>query len=215
MTGVIVFALFAVTIVWLFFYMRMQKGDASVLQLLQQQRYADAVAEADRVMKEPLTPGDSTALHRAEALKLLGNFVEAERAYRDVIRQTPDDAAAIEGLALSITHQRGCEEARTLMSRAIQSFPQIQEFQAIVLAFIELNCGREEEAMRIFEDNRLLVATRFRDDYTDPDPLLAETMFIYGILLERSGNSAEARRCFAKVEQWAPGSIFAEWSAQR
>lgn len=212
MTEAILLLAFAIGILSLYFYMRAQKRDTSVLLLIQQNRYVDAVAEADRLLAAG-SRDDATELHRAEALKLLGNFIEAERAYRRILQRARDDAAAMEGLALSLAHQQqGCEEARALMNHAIQNFPQIQEFQAIVLAYIELRCGRSEEAARIFEDNRLLVQTRFQDDYTDPDPLLAETLYIYGVLLRQTGEAGEAAQCFTRVRQWAPGSIFAEWS---
>jgi len=209
--GIAIFLLVALGIASLYFYMRAQKRETSVLVLLQQHRYAEAVSEADRALSSG-TGDDATRLHRAEALKLIGNFAEAERGFREIVKRTADDAAAIESLALTLAHQRvDCEEARSLMNRAITSYPQIQEFQAISLAYVELRCGKDEEALRIFEDNRLLVATRFQDDYTDPDPLLAETLYIYASLLRRAGENEEAQKCFAAVANWAPGSIFAEW----
>jgi tetratricopeptide (TPR) repeat protein len=159
----------------------------SVQQLIQQGRYSEAVIAA----------GDDW-IHRAEALKLLGRFDEAIAAYRK-----SDDPAAREGIALSLAHlERNLDEAQRLMEEQIALYPQIQEFQALSLAYILLRAGKRDEAMRIFGDNRELLETRFRDDYTDPDPLLAETLFMYA---ELSGD--ETLR--AKAAAWAPGSVWA------
>src|ERR1700736_2967248 len=95
-------------------YMLAQKPPTSVQQLIQQRRYAEAVAAAGG---EPL--------HRAEALKLLGRYEEAIAAYRQ-----SDDPAAREGIALALTHLgRDLDEAKRLMEETIALHPQIQEFQ--------------------------------------------------------------------------------------
>jgi len=175
------------TVVGLLIYMFAQKPVTSVQQLIQQGRYSEAVSAA----------GDDW-IHRAEALKLLGRFDEAIEAYRK-----SDDPAAREGIALSLAHlERNLDEAQRLMEEQIALYPQIQEFQALGLAYILLRAGKRDDALRIFRDNLELLETRFRDDYTDPDPLLAETLFVYA---ELSGD--ETLR--AKAAAWAPGSVWA------
>jgi len=175
------------TVVGLLIYMLAQKPVTSVQQLIQQGRYSEAVIAA----------GDDW-IHRAEALKLLGRFDEAIEAYRK-----SDDPAAREGIALSLAHlERNLDEAQRLMEEQIALYPQIQEFQALSLAYILLRAGKRDDALRIFRDNLELLETRFRDDYTDPDPLLAETLFMYA---ELSGD--ETLR--AKAAAWAPGSVWA------
>src|SRR5205814_5592783 len=140
----------------------------SAQKLIQQHRYAEAAAAAER---DPL--------HRAEALKLLGRFEEAIASYR-----RSDDPAAPEGIALALAHLgRDLDEAARLMEQNIALHPQIQEFQALALAYIFLRAGRRD-ALRIFSDNAELLETRFRDDYTDPDPLLAATLVMYAALAE-------------------------------
>jgi tetratricopeptide (TPR) repeat protein len=185
-------------VVWLLFYMFAQKPVTTVQQLIQQGRYADAVAAA----------GDDW-MHRAEALKLLGRFEEAIEAYRK-----SDDPAAREGIALSLAHlERDLDEAQRLMEEQINLYPQIQEFQALGLAYILLRAGKRDEALRVFGDNVELLETRFRDDYTDRDPLLAETLFMYAELSEAAGDRERASALRGKAAAWAPGSAWSKPSS--
>ena len=181
-------AILVATVVGLLIYMFKQKPATTAQQLIQQGRYEEAVQAA---ANDPL--------HRAEALKLLGRFEAAIDAYRQ-----SDDPAAREGIALSLAHlNRNLDEAQKLMEEQIALYPQIQEFQALGLAYILLRAGKRDDAMRIFRDNVELLETRFRDDYTDPDPLLAETLFMYA---ELSGDASLR----AKAAAWAPGSVWAQ-----
>ena len=180
-------------VVWALVYMLAQKPVTSVQELIQRGAYQEAVAAA----------GDDW-LHRAEALKLLGRFDEAIDAYRK-----SDDAAAPEGVALSLAHLgRDLDEAQRLMEQQIALNPQIQEFQALSLAYILLRAGKVEDALRIFRDNVELLETRFRDDYTDRDPLLAETLFMYAALSQAAGDTQRASALRAKAAAWAPGSVW-------
>ncbi len=175
---------------WLAAYMLAQKAVTNAQQLIQQHRYEDAVSAAT-----------NDPLHRAEALKLLGRFEEAIAAYRQ-----SDDPAAREGIALSLAHLgRDLDEAKRLMEETIALHPQIQEFQALGLAYILLKCGDREDALRIYTDNLELLETRFRDDYTDADPLLAETLVIFAALSEAAGDATRAIALRAKAAAWAPG----------
>jgi tetratricopeptide (TPR) repeat protein len=193
MTFAVLFITVAV-VVWLVVWMLSQKPATSAQQLIQQHRYADAAAAAER---DPL--------HRAEALKLLGRFDEAIASYR-----RSDDPAAQEGIALSLAHLgRDLDEAARMMEQNIALYPQIQEFQALALAYIFLKAGRRDDALRIFRDNAELLETRFRDDYTDPDPLLAETLWMYAALAEASGDTAHAQLLRGRAAAWAPGSVWA------
>jgi len=186
------------SVVGLLLYMRAQKPVTTGQQLIQQARYADAVAAA----------GDDW-LHRAEALKLLGRFEEAIESYR-----RSDDPAAREGIALSLAHlERDLDEAQRLMEEQINLYPQIQEFQALGLAYILLRAGKRDEALRVFGDNVELLETRFRDDYTDRDPLLAETLFMYAELAEAAGDRGRADGLRAKAATWAPGSVWSKPSS--
>jgi tetratricopeptide (TPR) repeat protein len=188
---------------WLVAYMFAQKPVTNVQQLIQQQRYAEAVAEADRLLARK--PTDSaTHLHRAEALKLLGRFDEAIASYGK-----SSDPAAREGIALVLAHQRReFPEALRLMQEQIAQYPQIQEFQQLGLAYIQLRSDDREAALRTFRDNIELLETRFRDDYTDPDPLLAETLYMFGALCEANGDPSAATLLRGRAAAWAPGSWF-------
>jgi tetratricopeptide (TPR) repeat protein len=174
---------------WTAAYMLSQRPITNAQQLLQQRRYEDAVMEANRT-------GDH--LHRAEALKLLGKYEEAIEAY-----QQSDDPSAREGIAVSLAHLgRDLDEARRLMETQIAQHPQIQEFQALVLAFILLRAGDREAALRLYRDNVELLETRFRDDYTDPDPLLSETLYLFSVLAEANNENARAESLARQSQQW-------------
>jgi tetratricopeptide (TPR) repeat protein len=178
---------------WLAAYMLSQKSVTNAQQLIQQNRYEDAV-----------TAAANGPLHRAEALKLLGRFEEAIAAYRQ-----SDDPAAREGIALSLAHLgRNLDEAKRLMEETIALHPQIQEFQALGLAYILLKRGERDDALRVYGDNLELLETRFRDDYTDPDPLLAETLVMFAALSEGAGDAARAKALRARAAEWAPGSVW-------
>ena len=185
---------FLAVVAWLVAYMVSQKPATSAQQMIHQHRYADAVAAAG-----------ADAFHRAEALKLLGRFDEAIAAY-----QASDDPAAREGIALSLAHLgRDLDRAKQLMEETIALHPQIQEFQALALAYILLRRGELHDALRVYADNLELIETRFRDDYTDPDSLLAEKLVMFAALAEASGDLARAAALRAKAAAWAPGSVWA------
>jgi tetratricopeptide (TPR) repeat protein len=178
---------------WLAALMLAQKPVTTAQQLIQQHRYEDAVAAA---ANDPL--------HRAEALKLLGRFEDAIASYR-----RSSDPAAQEGIALSLAHLgRDLDEAKRLMEETIALHPQIQEFQSLGLAYILLKRGDREDALRIYTDNVELLETRFRDDYTDPDPLLAETLVMFATLSEAAGEVSRASALRTKAAAWAPGSVW-------
>jgi tetratricopeptide (TPR) repeat protein len=197
---IVVLIVTIIAIVWLVAYMRAQKPVTTAQKLIQLHRYEDAAA---------LDAHDSAAfLHRAEALKLLGRFEEAIAAYR-----RSDDPAAQEGIALALAHLgRDLDEAQRLMEKTIALYPQIQEFQALGLSYILLRRGDREAALRVYRDNAELLETRFRDDYTDPDPLLAETLVMYATLAAAAGEYELAAELHAKAAAWAPGS---HWIAKR
>ncbi|HEV7764838.1 MAG TPA: hypothetical protein VGQ76_07555 [Thermoanaerobaculia bacterium] len=174
---------------WLVAYMLAQRPITNAQQLLQMRRYEDAVMEANRT-------GDH--LHRAEALKLLGRYEEAIDAYKQ-----SNDPSAREGIALSLAHLgRDLDEARRLMELQIAQHPQIQEFQSLVLAFILLRAGDREAALRLYRDNVELLETRFRDDYTDPDPLLAETLYLFSVLAAANNETARAESLARQAREW-------------
>ncbi|HEX7152478.1 MAG TPA: hypothetical protein VF618_13400 [Thermoanaerobaculia bacterium] len=181
---------------WLVAYMLAQKPVTKVQKLIHQHRYEEAAADAER---------SGEHLHRAEALKLLGRFDDAIASYRQ-----SNDPAAREGIALSLAHLgRDLDEALRLMQEQIAQFPQIQEFQQLGLAYIQLRAGDRESALRTFRDNIELLETRFRDDYTDPDPLLAETLYMFGVLCDANGDPGAATLLQSRAAAWAPGSWFA------
>ncbi len=174
---------------WLTAYMLAQRPITNVQQLIQQRRYEDAVMEAQRT---------NDPLHRAEALKLLGRYEEAIEAYHQ-----STDPSAKEGIALSLAHLgRDLDEARQLMETQLAQFPQIQEFQSLALAWILLRAGDRDAALRLYRDNVELLETRFRDDYTDPDPLLSETLYLYSELARANGEDARADSLARQAEKW-------------
>ncbi len=196
MPSLIVLAAIVIVVVWLVAYMRAQKPVTTAQKLIQQHRYEEAAA---------LDAHDSAEhLHRAEALKLLGRFDEAIAEYK-----RSDDPAAQEGIALALAHQhRDLDEAQRLMESTINLYPQIQEFQALGLAYILRRRGDSVAALRVYRDNAELLETRFRDDYTDPDPLLAETLVMYAELAQAAGDIDRAAELRTRAAEWAPGSVW-------
>jgi len=71
-----------------------------------------------------------------------------------------------------------------------------------------LKKGERDAAMRTFSDNVELLETRFRDDYTDADPLLAETLFMFAELARAAGDSERAATLQKQAARWAPGSVW-------
>jgi tetratricopeptide (TPR) repeat protein len=174
---------------WLFAYMIAQKPVTNVQQLIAQKRFQEAVLEAERT---------NDFLHRAEALKLLGRFEEAIASY-----ERSADPAAREGIALSLAHLgRELDRARQMMELQIAQYPQIQEFQSLALAYILLRAGDREGALRLYRDNVELLETRFRDDYTDPDPLLAETLYLFSELAAANGEALRAESLRKQASLW-------------
>ncbi|HEV7240938.1 MAG TPA: hypothetical protein VGQ36_16990 [Thermoanaerobaculia bacterium] len=174
---------------WLVAYMIAQKPISNVQQLIAQRRFEDAVREADRT---------NDPFHRAEALKLLGRLEEAIESYKQ-----SNDPAAREGIALCLAHLgRDLDQARAMMETQIAQHPQIMEFQSLVLAYILLRAGDREGALRLYRDNVELLETRFRDDYTDPDPMLAETLFLFSELAKANGEEARADSLRKQAAEW-------------
>lgn len=204
-------AIFAGCVIAAVLYMRAQKPQTNIQSLIHQERYAEAIAEGARLIGSK--PDDAgIRLHRAEAAKLMGDFEEALRSYRDAMRIDDKDPSSREGIALSLTYLgRQPDQARAMMEETIAGFPAIQEFQALALAYILLKQNRKDEALRLFEDNLVLLQTRFEVDYTDRDPLLAETLFHFAVLSEARGELTAAAALRSKVREWAPGSVFARW----
>jgi len=194
---IVLLVVFIIVVAWLVLYMRAQKPVTTAQQLIQQHRYDEAAA---------LPANDSAEhLHRAEALKLMGRFDDAIAEYK-----LSDDPAAQEGIALALAHAgRDLEEAQRMMESTVNLYPQIQEFQALGLAYILLRRGDGDAALRIFRDNAELLETRFRDDYTDPDPLLSETLAMYAELAQAAGELYRAAQLRTQAAQWAPGSVWA------
>jgi tetratricopeptide (TPR) repeat protein len=149
-------------------------------------------------------PADDN-LQRGEALRLEGKFDEAIEFYR-----RSNDPAAREAIALSLAHAgRDLDTAKRLMDETIALHPQIMEFQSLALAYILFKRGDRDDALRIYRDNAELLETRFRDDYTDPDPQLAETLFMYATLADANGETDRANELRGRAGAWAPGSVWA------
>lgn len=196
-------------------YMLAQKGETAPQKLIHQGLFEAAVKSADELIGRG-TSDSALHLHKAEALKLLGRFEEAIASYRVQLLIDPRDAAAREGIALCLTYLgRDLQEARRLMDEALMQFPQIQEFQAMSLAFVDKARGDNASASRLFEDNAELVRTRFEIDYTDRDPLLVEALYVFGELVAAYGRGEDAERYFRRIVDWAPTSVFALWVGNR
>ena len=94
--------------------------------------------------------------------------------------------------------EQSLEEQRTRVTDALQAF-----------ADNTLRHLREEGGLLSEGVAFPPLETRFRDDYTDPDPLLSETLFMYATLAEANGESDRANELRAKAAAWAPGTVWA------
>ena len=201
----------AVAIAGTVLYMLSQRTPTNAQHLIQQGRFDEAVAEASRATER--APNDFSAwFHLAEGQKLSGRFAEALSSYEQSVRLSPKDPAAHEGRALTRAYLGDLESARRELEETIAAYPAIQEFQALALAWVLHRLGRVDESMRLFEDNAVLLETRFRDDYTDRDASLVETLFHYGVLSKAAGQRDRAESLFKQVIAWAPNSVFATWA---
>ena len=182
---------------WLVLYMRAQKPVTSAQQLIQQHRYAEAVADAaaDSAGFFIAAKPSSSSAASTRPSRHTGNPTIPPRAKAS--RWRSHISAAIS------------TNAKQMMEETIALYPQIQEFQALGLAYIILRRGDRDDALRIYRDNIELLETRFRDDYTDPDPLLAETLVMFAALAEANGDAARAELLRGRAAAWAPGSVWA------
>ena len=209
----VLIGLFVAALIWLAWYMRAQKNETTVEVLIQRGEYGRAVVEADRLLALDARDG-ALWQHRGDALQLQGLFADSESSYRKAVGLNPRDAASREGVALSLAH-RGVqlEEARGLMEETISAYPEIQEFQALSLSYIMFRSGAREDALRLFGDNIELLEVRFDTDYTDPDDLLAETLYVYGVMSRETGNVERSELLMQRVREWAPESVFAKMTS--
>jgi hypothetical protein len=65
-----------------------------------------------------------------------------------------------------------------------------------------VRAGDRGAALRLYRDNLELLETRFRDDYTDPDPMLSETLFLFSELARANGEDARADSLARQAESW-------------
>ena len=201
----------AVVIAGTVLYMLSQRTPTSAQRLIEQGRFDEAVAEAARATER--APSDFSAwFHLAEAQKLSGRFAQALASYEQSLELSPKDPAAHEGHALARAYLGDLESARSELEETIAAYPAIQEFQALALAWVLHRLGRTDDSLRLFEDNSVLLETRFRDDYTDRDASLAETLFQYAVLSKAAGQVDRAELLFRQVIEWAPKSVFAAWA---
>jgi hypothetical protein len=88
------------------------------------------------------------------------------------------------------------------METQIAQYPQIMEFQSLALAYILLKAGDRDAALRLYRDNLELLETRFHDDYTDPDPLLSETLYLFSVVADANGEHARADSLARQAREW-------------
>ena len=69
-------------------------------------------------------------LQSAKALQLRGRVAEAEALYREVLRDRPDTALALEGLGVLVFQQGRTAEAAELFARGVAILPDSARFHA-------------------------------------------------------------------------------------
>ena len=69
-------------------------------------------------------------VHHAKSLQMRGRTVEAEALYREVLREAPDTASALEGLGVLVFQQGEPSEAAELFARGVALCPESARFHA-------------------------------------------------------------------------------------
>lgn len=80
-----------------------------------------------------------------------GNRAQAEQAFREVLRRSPDCADALSQLALLASDAGRPEEARLLVSRALTTHPEYPELHTVRGVLLERE-GRQEEALAAYRE---------------------------------------------------------------
>jgi protein O-GlcNAc transferase len=147
-----------------------------------------------------LTPDDALNLaidhHRA------GRVLEAEKLYRQVLAQAPDDPDALNLLGVACHQQGRREEALRLLARAIQVNPNLATAHANLATTLREH-GRMREAVDAYRRSAALA------------PDVALTHLGLGEALENLGQLEEAVLAYRRAAQLDPGLFDAHFDVGR
>ncbi|MCS6806280.1 MAG: tetratricopeptide repeat protein [Acidobacteriota bacterium] len=115
-----------------------------------------------------------------------GKTVQAERYFREVIRRTPDVAAAYDQLMVCYHRQGRLEEAANVIRQGRAAIPQYKGRFTANLAVILHQAGKKEEALAELESIREYVEEEHWSD-------AHRALFLLGTLYEEMGRPADAR----------------------
>ncbi|MCE5253810.1 MAG: tetratricopeptide repeat protein [Actinomycetia bacterium] len=101
----------------------------------------------------------SDGISAAEDLVTQGDLAGAEAAYKEILTDNPDDARALDGLAVILMWQQRYEEAAVIQERAAAS-DKSNILVRTELGFNYLNhLGRPADAVRVFSETATLEST--------------------------------------------------------
>jgi tetratricopeptide (TPR) repeat protein len=156
---------------------------------------------ADALLRQQLqrTPGNPDALRLlATVAEDRGDFIEAERRFKECLELSPGDSAAREGLARLLRSQERISEALPLIERLLLLDSANARYVLLKSHSLRL-IGRSAEAVGFM---RQLVSER-------PD---ADVWLMFGNLHRELGDQASAIECFRKAIQLLPDSGEAYWA---
>jgi tetratricopeptide (TPR) repeat protein len=101
----------------------------------------------ERWTSSPLAgPVPKTAFEQAAALHVGGNLAAAEQIYRAILKQRPDDFAALYNLAVALIATLRCDEAVRLLRKALNRNPK-SAIANVALARAYQELRRDEDAV--------------------------------------------------------------------
>jgi tetratricopeptide (TPR) repeat protein len=127
----------------------------------------------------------------AKGLQFRGRVAEAEALYREILRDEPDTAGALEGLGVLVFQQGRAAEAADLFGRAVAICPESARFHA--------NLG---EALR--STGRVENAIAHLRRATELDPKLPHAWNSLALLAQSQGRSADAEASCREAIRLAP-----------
>ena len=152
---------------------------------------SSALARADcRSKAGSVTEGDSK-VRVAKGLQFRGRVAEAEALYREVLRDEPGDAEALEGLGVLVFQQGRIAEAAELFARGVAICPESARFHA--------NLG---EALR--STDRLDQALTHLRRATELDPSLPHAWNSLALLAQSQGRYADSEASCREAIRLSP-----------
>ncbi|HSA95865.1 MAG TPA: tetratricopeptide repeat protein [Acidobacteriota bacterium] len=138
-------------------------------------------------------------VQKAQLLESEGNFAEAERAHREILKEIPDSPEAYVNLALAQARQNAFDRAIATLNQGIARLPD-SEVLLVRLGHTYLVSGKPAEALAMMD--RVLVL----------DPRNVDALTVRAGILDATGRKEEARESFERALVVEPESRYLRMS---